>query len=136
VHFPIVFLWSTTFFALIYLWTGNQSFESTSFHCLGGGVLSLPGAILTGLATHRLNFPGESGSITWERRLSWLLLALAVTAFAWRWANHRVLLELKGASFLYLALVLTLTPLVTVTSYFGGLLTYPLEAGPPETGAP
>jgi len=134
VHFPIVFMWATTFFALIYLYTGNQSFESTSFHCLGGGVLTTPGAILTGRATHRLNFPGENGTISLERRLSWLLLALAVTAFAWRAANPRVLLELKGANFLYLALLLALTTLVTVTSYFGGMLTYPLEATPPETG--
>ena len=114
VHFPIVFMWSTTFFALLYLWTGNQSFESTSFHCLGGGVLTTPGAILTGLATQRLNFPGENGRLALERRLSWLLLALAVTAFIWRAANSRVLLDLKGANLLYLALILTLTPLVTV----------------------
>jgi len=135
VHFPIVFMWSTSFFALLYLWTGNQSFESTSFHCLGGGVLTTPGAILTGLATQRLNFPGENGRLALEHRLSWLLLALALAAFIWRAATPRVLLELKGANFIYLVIILALVPLVTITSYFGGLLTYPLEAQPPETGA-
>ncbi len=134
VHFPIVFMWSATFFTLLHLWTGNQSFESTAFHCLGGGVLTLPGAMVTGLATHRLNFPGENGTITLERRLSWLLLALAVTAFAWRWANPLVLADLEGTNLLYLAILLALTPVVTVTSYFGGMLTYPLEAASKETG--
>jgi uncharacterized membrane protein len=134
-HFPIVFLWSATFFTLFYLFTGNQAFENTAFHCLGGGVLTTPVAVLSGMATHWLNFPGENGSLIWEKRFSLVLLILALTAFVWRLKDPEVLTDLKGVSLLYLALVLALTPLVTIISYFGGMLTYPLEADPPETGA-
>jgi len=131
IHFPIVFMWSTTFFTLVYLLTGNRSFENTAFQCLGGGVLTTPSAILSGILAHRLNFSGENGTITLEKRLSWVLLTLALAAFVWRWQDPGVLADLKGLNLLYLAMVLALTPLVTITSYFGGMLTYPLEAGPP-----
>jgi predicted heme/steroid binding protein len=57
VHFPIVFLLSTTAFNLIYLMTGIPSFEVTALHCLGAAVLFTPVAIGTGLT------PG--GSTTW-----------------------------------------------------------------------
>ena len=131
-RFPIVFMWSATFFTLLYLLTGNQAFENTAFHCLGGGVLTTPAAILSGMASHRLNFPGENGSIILEKRFSLVLLTLALAAFVWRLKDPGVLTDPKGVNLLYLALVLALAPLVTITSYFGGLLTYPLEADPPE----
>jgi uncharacterized membrane protein len=127
-HFPIVFFLSTTGFSLLYLLTGSRSFEHTAFHCLAGGVVSTPAAILTGLFTLRLNYPGEPGrDIILEERLSWLLLAVAVAALVWRLVNPAVLEDLAGVNIIYLLLVLSLTPLVTVISFFGGMLTFPLE---------
>jgi uncharacterized membrane protein len=124
-------MWSATFFTLLYLLTGNRAFENTAFHCLGGGVLTTPAAILSGMASHRLNFPGGNGTIILEKRLSFLLFTLALAAFVWRLKDPGVLADLRGANLLYLALVLALTPVVTITGYFGGMLTYPLEADPP-----
>jgi uncharacterized membrane protein len=134
VHFVIVYMLAATFFSLLYLATGNQTFDTTAFYCLGAGVLFLPPAILTGLFTHWLNFPGEADkTIHIEKRLSACLLAAAAAAFIWRWLNPRVLHEIRGVNIIYLVLVLAVTPLVTATSYFGGMLTFPLEeAGPQE----
>ena len=57
-HFPIVFLLSATFFSLLYVITGDRPFDDTAFYCLGGGLLTLPATMATGLFTHWLNFYG------------------------------------------------------------------------------
>ncbi len=134
-HFPITFFLAAAGFSLIYLATGSAAFEHTAFHCLAGGVLCTPAAIATGMFTLWLNYPGERGrDVIIEERLSWLLLAVAASALVWRALNPRVLLELSGVNIIYLVMVLALAPLVTVVSYFGGMLTFPLEeSGPAET---
>lgn len=135
-HFPIVFMLSATFFSLLYLVTGNKSFDDTAFYCLGGGVLTMPPAIATGLFTRWLNFYGqEDQNIAREKVLSYLLLILATGALVWRWLNPQVLDNLKGFNILYFLIILALTPLVTATSYFGGMLTFPLEGESRYSGA-
>ena len=126
-HFPIVFMLAASFFSVLYLLTGVGSFETTAFHCLGGGVLTTPVAIATGVFTQRLNYPQPDPTLTLEKRLSYLLWAMVAAAFVWRLLNPTVLRDLHGLNFVYLLLVLAVTPLVTVISYFGGMLTFPLE---------
>lgn len=125
-HFPIVFMLAASFFSVLYLLTGVTSFETTAFHCLGGGLLSTPAAIATGILTQRLNYPQPDPTLTLEKRLSYLLWAMVSGAFAWRLLDPEVLRHLHGLNFFYLLLVLALTPLVTVISFFGGMLTFPL----------
>jgi len=127
-HFPIVFMLAASFFSVLYLLTGVTSFETTAFHCLGGGLLSTPAAIATGIFTQRLNYPQPDPTLTLEKRLSYLLWAMVSGAFAWRLLDPEVLRHLHGLNFFYLLLVLALTPLVTVISFFGGMLTFPLES--------
>ena len=126
-HFPIVFMLAASFFSVLYLLTGVASFETTAFHCLGGGVLTTPVAIATGVFTQRLNYPQPDPTLTLEKRLSYLLWAMVAAAFVWRLLNPTVLRDLHGLNFVYLLLVLAVTPLVTVISFFGGMLTFPLE---------
>ena len=126
-HFPITFMLAASFFSVLYLLTRVESFETTAFHCLGGGVLATPAAIVTGVFSQRLNYPELRLTLGLEKRLSYLLGAVASGAFGWRLLNPQVLRDLQGMNFLYLLLVLALTPLVTLISYFGGMLTFPLE---------
>jgi uncharacterized membrane protein len=134
-HFPIVYMLAATFFSLLYLATGKEAFDATAFYCLGAGVLFLPPVMLTGLFTHWLNFPGEADkTIRIEIRLSSVLLAVGAGAFLWRWLDPQVLHNLSGLNLIYLLLVLLVTPLVTATSYFGGMLTFPLEEEIPPPG--
>jgi uncharacterized membrane protein len=128
-HFPIVFMLAASFFSVLYLLTGVPSFDTTAFHCLGGGVLSTPAAIATGVMTQRLNYPDPNPTLTLEKRLSYLLWAMVSAAFVWRWLDPEVLRDLQGLNFIYLLLVLAVTPLVTLISFFGGMLTFPLEPG-------
>ncbi len=126
-RFPIIFMLAASFFSVLYLLTRGESFDTTAFHCLGGGVLATPAAIATGVLTQRLNFPKPSPTLDLEKKLSYLLWAMAAGAFGWRLLNPQVLQDLQGVNLLYLVLVLALTPLVTLISYFGGMLTFPLE---------
>lgn len=130
-HFPITFMLAAGFFSVLYLLTRVESFDTTAFHCLGGGVLAAPAAIATGVLGQRLNYPGPNPTLALEKRLAYLLWAMAAGAFGWRLLNPQVLRHLQGMNFLYLLLVLALTPLVTLISYFGGMLTFPLE--PPDS---
>ncbi len=127
-HFAIVFILATTCFSLLYLLTGNPAFEDTAFYCLGGAVLSLPPTIATGLFSHWLNFYGQQEhSIRLEKLLSYLLLSLSAAAWTWRWLNPRVLIDLGGINCLYLMIILALTPIATLNSYIGGMITFPLD---------
>ena len=130
VHFPIVFALAAAFFSLLYLGAGIISFETTAFHCLGAVVLTTPLAMLTGELSRMVNYPQQSKqAFLIERRYSWVLLALSGAAFVWRWLDPAILRNFRWASLAYLLILLTLPVLVTIISFFGGLLTFPLEKG-------
>lgn len=128
VHFPIVFTLAVAFFSLLYLLAGVASFETTAFHCLGATVFTLPLAILTGELTRRVNYSQEpKQAFRIELRSSYVLLALSGVAFLWRWFDPSILRNFRWASILYLTIILSLPLIATIISYFGGLLTFPLE---------
>ncbi len=129
VHFPIVFMISTTVFTLLYLFTGVRSFEVTGFHCLVGGVLFAPVAMVTGWFTWWLNY--ESRFLTpviIKLILSPILLLVGAGALAWRLLNPEILAQLRDwPSLIYLALICSLTPLVSLIGAYGAVLTFPLH---------
>ncbi len=134
-HFPLVFMLSATFFSILSVLTGEVAFDDTAFYCLGGGLLTMPATVATGLFTLWLNFPGQMHrTVNIEKALSYSVMAIATAAFVWRWLNPRVLNDLGGVNLIYFLLVLSLTPLVTANGYFGGMLTFPLdeEVSPPD----
>jgi len=136
-HFPIVFMLSAGFFSLLFVITGERAFDDTAFYCLGAGWLAMLPTVATGLFTHWLNYPGGADkTVRIEKRLSFSVMLIAAAALVWRWLNPRVLDHLAGVNFLYLLLVLALTPLVTANGYFGGMLTFPLEEAAETPGAP
>jgi uncharacterized membrane protein len=135
-HFPIVFMLSATFFSILSALTGEAAFDDTAFYCLGGGLLTMPATVATGLFTQRLNFYGGADkTVRIEKRLSATVMLIAATAFVWRWLNPRVLDDLGGVHLIYFLLVLSLAPLVTANGYFGGMLTFPLEGETPPPDA-
>jgi uncharacterized membrane protein len=135
-HFPIVFLLSATCFSLLFRFTGNRAFDDTAFYCLGGGLLTLPPTVATGFFTHWLNFSGVADqTVHLEKGLSYAEMFITAAAFVWRWLNPLVLTDLSGVNLIYFFLVLSLTPLVTVSGYFGGMLTFPLEEEAPAPEA-
>jgi predicted heme/steroid binding protein/uncharacterized membrane protein len=128
VHFPLAFMIATTLSTGIYVARGVRSFEATGWHCLGGGVLFIPAAMLTGLLTWWLNYQARwLRPVVMKMILSPILLLLAVGLFVWRLLNPGILDRLAGLSILYFALILLLTPLVIAIGWYGASLTFPLH---------
>lgn len=128
VHFPIVFATAAVVFALLHALTGVAAFDTTAFHCLGGGLLLTPVAIVTGLAAWKINYLGRPMRVvTLKIRLSALLLGVFAAAFGWRLAVPGVGCVPLGSGVGYVLLVLTLVPLVSALGWLGASLTFPPE---------
>jgi predicted heme/steroid binding protein/uncharacterized membrane protein len=129
VHFPIVFMLSAAIFTLLYLVTRIKSFETTAFHCLGGGTLFTVVAISTGWYTWWLNYGSKPiRAVTIKKRLSLILLGAGIITFVWRVTAPDVLDPFDGASLVYFLIVLSFIPLVSLIGWFGASLTFPIES--------
>jgi predicted heme/steroid binding protein/uncharacterized membrane protein len=128
IHFPIVFMFSTTLFNLLYLLTGVRSFELTALNCLGAGILFTPAAMATGYYTWWLNYLAKPvRPVTIKKRVSVILLSTEIVVFLWRVTVPDILNVFGVASLVYSLLVFSLLPLVTVIGWFGAQLTFPIE---------
>jgi predicted heme/steroid binding protein/uncharacterized membrane protein len=129
VHFPLVFFISTPIFTLLYLLTGVDSFETTAWHCLGGGVLFTPVALVTGLLTWWLNYEWRPlRPIIIKLILTIILLAMGTGTFIWRWLNPGILAARDHwTGMVYLALIFFLMPVVSVIGWYGATLTFPFH---------
>ena len=128
VHFPIVFMFSTTVFNLLYLITGVPSFETTALHCLAGGLLFIAAAVTTGIYTWGLNYMAKPlRPVKIKLPLSLVMFVIAAIVFIWRISDPAVLDSLAGAGLVYLLLVLSLSVMVTIIGWFGASMTFPIE---------
>jgi predicted heme/steroid binding protein/uncharacterized membrane protein len=128
VHFPIVFMFSATFFTLLSLLTGIISLETTAFHCLIAGILFSGVAIGTGWYTWWLNYAAKPlRAITIKKKVSVIMFATATLAFIIRVAVPDIFYPFRTISLVYLILVLFLFPFVTVIGWYGASLTFPIE---------
>ena len=129
VHFPIVFMISTTVFTVLYFLTGMKSFEVTGWHCLGGGVLFTPVAMATGLFTWWLNYQARPlRPVVIKIILTPILLAVGAAAFVWRWLDPEILARLgHWTGMVYLVLICAQAPLVSLIGWYGAAMTFPLH---------
>lgn len=128
VHFPIVFMFSTTLFTLLYVITGMRSFETTAFHCLGAGVLFNIVAISTGFYTWWLNYLAKPlKPVKIKIPLTLAMLCVSSLLFVWRLSVPAVLDRLDGVGIIYLLMVLSLAGMVTVIGWNGAAMTFPVE---------
>ncbi|RPJ71850.1 MAG: cytochrome b5 [Desulfobacteraceae bacterium] len=128
VHFPIVFMFSTTVFSLLYLLTGEKSFDTTAFHCLGAGVFFNGVGIATGLYTWWLNYMAKPlKPVRIKIPLTITMLAVSIVLFIWRLEVPNILDALSGDGLLYILLVLSLSVMVTVIGWNGAAMTFPVE---------
>jgi len=128
VHFPIVFMFCTPVFNILYLITGIKAFELTALHCLAGGILFTVVAILTGFYTWWLNYLAKPiRAVIIKRCLAIVMLAIEVIVFVWRIKVPGVLDLFGIASLIYFLLVLSFLPIVTVMGWYGAKLTFPID---------
>jgi predicted heme/steroid binding protein/uncharacterized membrane protein len=128
VHFPIVFLLSNPFFNYLYWVTGNRSYETTAYHCLGGGIVFMIVAMATGLFTWWYNYMARMMKpVAVKIPLSAVTLIIALVSFIWRWNVPDVMVNLKGIDNLYFIFSLAFVPLIAIIGWYGATMTFPLE---------
>ena len=128
VHFPIVFFLANPFFNVLYIITGNKSFETTAFHCLAGGILFGIIAMATGLFTWWYNYMARMMKpIAIKIPLSLALLVVAIILFFWRLNDPEIMDGVQSGSLIYLLLSLALFPMVSIVGWFGATMTFPVE---------
>ena len=128
VHFPIVFVFSTAFFNILYVLTGIKSFEHTALHCLAGGILFSIVGITTGIYTWWLNYMAQPlKPVKIKLPLTILMFITEVVIFVWRILTPGILDSINTGSVIYFLLVLALIPMITVIGWYGASMTFPVE---------
>ncbi|WP_448589562.1 DUF2231 domain-containing protein [Thermodesulfobium sp.] len=132
VHLPLAFMMGSSLFALIFLFFGHESFESTSFYLFTAGLLSTIPAIFTGLFTWWLNYR-LSPSIHIKLKIIFTALVDldALILLFMRLNDPSILSSIHtsphSSTYIYLILILLLTPLTAVIGYNGGELAFPTK---------
>ncbi len=126
VHFPLAFCMVVPLFNLLFLGTGNTTFEATAFYMLVLSVLGAAAAATTGPYTWWLNYGAKmTFNIRAKIAVSTLLFSLLVAGLAWRLLVPDVLVALSLSSWIYLLLTLSYSVLVVVLGWFGAKMTFP-----------
>lgn len=126
VHFPIAFMFAVPLFAVLWLMTGKLSFETTSFHCLAAGLLFMPLTVGTGFMTWWLNYDARMVHPVKMKIIgSGILTLLGIILFVWRFSSPEIILAGTGSRTVYILLLVTLLPLVSVIGWYGASLTFP-----------
>lgn len=125
VHFAIAFSIAIPILAIIYVPTHKASFETASYYLLIGDFLTSAISGFSGVF---------SWSVTYERRMSrvfirkaifTVLLAIVVTTcFIWRIVDPNILTSETAFSYVYLALLVVLVPIVSILGHYGGEIVY------------
>lgn len=128
VHFPIVFMMFSAVFALLYVTSGVKSFETTSLHLLGAGVVFTMVAMVTGFLTWWINYMARPmKSVIVKIVLSTIMLITAIIDFVWRLVDPAILDHTWGLSLIYLVTMVAFIPEISVIGFLGADLTFPLE---------
>jgi predicted heme/steroid binding protein/uncharacterized membrane protein len=128
VHFPIAFAFSPPVFIFLYLITGIKSFEITAFNCLAAGIIFTVVAIATGFYTWWLNYLAKPMRVLKKKiPLAFAMLIIEIILFIWRLKVSDVLDPVRGSGVVYLMLVFSLLPLITLIGWFGASITFPVE---------
>jgi predicted heme/steroid binding protein/uncharacterized membrane protein len=128
VHFPIAFSVSPGLFYLLYLLSGVKGFETTSFFCLGAGILFTVPGVLTGFFTWWLNYQARPlRPVRIKIIFSTVLATVSLCAFLLRLLFPEAVLSGTAMEMLYLLLLLALIPIVSTIGWFGATLTFPLR---------
>jgi len=124
VHFSIAYSIAVSLLSLLYVFTGKIPFEIASYYMLVLGFLAAPFAGLSGLLSWKVTYEGKM-TRTFARKIIFtvVLIAVITTCFVWRTLNPDVLVT-TSLNYIYLTLVLSLVPIVTILGYDGGKIVY------------
>lgn len=126
VHFPVALTIVAAVLLIIYLLTGQRTFEEGAYHLLWGIAITAPLSILSGAISWHFNYgrkftPNFRGKIG----LGSTLVILDVIALTLRASNQNILANREGLGWLYFALVMAMVPVVAILGRIGALISFP-----------
>ncbi len=125
VHFSIAYSILVPLLSVLYVFTGEVSFETASYYVLVLGFLSAPLAGLSGHFSWKVTYEGRMTRIFTRKIMFTVVLIIIVTiCFGWRTLFPDVLLAETTLSYIYLALVISLVPIAIILGYYGGEIVY------------
>lgn len=126
VHFSIAYSIAVPLLSILYILTGEISFETAAYYMLLFGFLSAPFAVLSGFFSWRVAYKGKINRI-FTRKLTFaaILLVVITICFFWRTLNSNIIIARTDLRFIYLLVTASLIPIVTILGYYGGKIVYP-----------
>jgi predicted heme/steroid binding protein/uncharacterized membrane protein len=126
VHFSIAYSFAVPLLSVLYVLTGEISFETAAYYMLLFGFLSAPFAVLSGFFSWKVTYEGRTNKI-FTRKLTFatVLWVVITSCFIWRTLNSNMIIARTNLSFIYLSMIVSLIPIVIILGYYGGKIVYP-----------
>jgi predicted heme/steroid binding protein/uncharacterized membrane protein len=126
VHFSIAYSIAVPLLSILYVLTGEISFETAAYYMLFFGFLSTPISVLSGFFSWRANYEGRKNRIFNRKTALAAVFSVIVTiCFLWRTLDPNIIITRTNISFIYLSMATSLIPIVTLLGYYGGKIVYP-----------
>jgi predicted heme/steroid binding protein/uncharacterized membrane protein len=125
VHFPIAYCIAIPILALIYISVHKSFFEVASHYLLVGAFLTAAAGGFSGVFSWRVAYEGRMTRTFIRKAIYSVLLAVVVTTcLVWRTVDSNILVAETPLSYLYLALLVILVPIVGMLGHYGGKIVY------------
>jgi predicted heme/steroid binding protein/uncharacterized membrane protein len=126
VHFSIAYSFAVPLLSVLYVLTGEISFETAAYYMLLFGFLSAPVAVLSGFFSWEVTYERRINRIFTRKLIFATILWVVITlCFIWRTLNSNIIIAGTDLSFIYLSMIVSLMPIVTILGYYGGKIVYP-----------
>ncbi len=124
-HFPIVFSTVAPLFSILFILTGEGSYELASFYVLVMGFLASPLCGLAGVFSWKVNY-GSRRSSQFNRKILFTasLVIVMTTCLVWRTLVPDVLVSLSIYSYVYLILQMSLALMAGILGHTGGKIVF------------
>jgi len=125
VHFSIAYPLVVSLLSLLYLLTGQVSFETASYYLLILGFLSSPFCGLSGIFSWKVTYESRTSRTFTLKRIFTVILVIVITfCVVWRTLEPSILLLRNILSYVYFVLVMSLIPITLILGYYGGKIVY------------
>ena len=124
-HFPIVLSTITPLFSILFILTGEGSFELASYYVLVLGFIASPFCGLAGVFSWRVNYRGVRSRQFNSKRLFTVSLVIVMTGcLVWRTLVPDVLVSMTLSSYVYLILQMSMALIAGVLGHTGGKIVF------------
>jgi len=124
-HFPNGLVPTAVLFLLLTLLSGNVFTDHAVLYLLGVVLAVIPVSLASGIRDWRTRLHGERALIFYKKiGLAGILFLLVLTAVWIRYDRPELLSEGGVGKWLYVGLVLTMLPVVTLLGHYGAKLAY------------